>query len=208
MAKDYLSKEERQDTLVFAAMSTWFKTVADKMSKRKSVPSGIVGDARRCATYASKVLEGIMAPLSQEERNKVIADSHKYTTAVQYKDQALAAGKAMQQIENTNVVDNDELLFLLEHVIEYRCKGCTICGDNITDCRTRDLLCRYDIEPFEAGPKGDKCIYSIDYVASTAEDVLRRLLAMDADQSSALGAKGKKLIQEYQDRSESPRRDS
>lgn len=157
--RGYLNKQEKLTVQVIAAFTSYLDDVVKTLEGLNKPPKDAIKWGKMARSFALKLLDEYFKPLDAAERAKVVKEVGRMEIAARYKTEALREFEAMKQLDSVTPMETDDLLQLAELALA-SCSVCDARGDDVSSCRFRLVLIKYDIEALNLSP-GDGCPYRI-----------------------------------------------
>ncbi len=150
MPKRYLNREEKNLTLVVAAMGPAMES-AYRLAQDKETLKYM----RMAYAFIGKALAGTLQYLDATEVELLKNELNRIKFTLAYKSEIRAA-KSRGKITE---IETDDFLDFISHCIEGTCKTCTLTAVEVAECLIRKLYLKHEIEPLNcAAPEGE-CPY-------------------------------------------------
>lgn len=162
--KSYLNNQEKTELAIVACLQVFLDGAIDKW-ERLHRPKALLKWARMTRAFTKKLMQEILRPLNEDERNIVIKQVAKLEIVTRTKEEAMIEVKKQMELDANEILPKDDFIALCSFAVT-ECMTCTKC--DYQNCDLRRILMQYDIEAMDQYAEPTQCQYQYKDIKENA----------------------------------------
>lgn len=159
MPKRYLNADDKQDVFRLVTFYVNINDMADKWARLKRSKE-LVKYLRMAKSLLDKVCFAITEELDEDAKTNLMAYSDKLQVKIVHNDQSKREYQEMLKMDSVVPMAVDDLYELVEGICGEYCRLlCNKGGEEVKECKARQIMMRYDVPVARA--KGDGCPFKL-----------------------------------------------